>query len=55
MNDATPYWKRYGYASEASYYADYWGGADCPACGKTLGPDGQHHEDTTNCGAIPSS
>lgn len=43
------WWKRYGYESEAAYYAGEFAGADCPACGKTLAEDGRHHADGSEC------
>lgn len=38
------------WASEAQYNREYWGGMDCPACGKTLNEAGTAHEDGSDCG-----
>jgi hypothetical protein len=44
-----PMWEHYGYPSEDAYYRTEFGGADCPACGRTLDPTGRHHADGSTC------
>lgn len=44
-----PVHKLYGYPDEETYYRTEWGGADCPACSKTLDPTGRRHADGSEC------